>query len=98
MYGVKENTWNLIVNEIKKNAEIESAIIFGSRAKGNYLKGSDIDIALKGKSITDSLLTRLSRRINMELPIPYKVDLILYERLTNKNLIDHINECGKVIH
>jgi predicted nucleotidyltransferase len=93
-FGIKDNTFELIVNALKNCNEIDSAVIFGSRAKGNYKKGSDIDIALKGENLSDEIITRLSRIINIDLPVPYKVDLINYNHIKNKDLIEHIERVG----
>lgn len=45
-----------ILEEIRKYSEINKAIIFGSRAIGNYKKGSDIDLAITGDKITKDIL------------------------------------------
>ena len=49
MYGLLDRNLKFILEAISKYPEIEEVIIFGSRAMGNYKKGSDIDLALKGK-------------------------------------------------
>ena len=41
MFGLKKETLSLIINEISNYKEIKEAVIFGSRAKGNYKTGSD---------------------------------------------------------
>jgi predicted nucleotidyltransferase len=46
---LKNEKINSIFN--KYNA-IEKVIIYGSRAKGNYKTGSDIDLTLIGENIT----------------------------------------------
>ena len=48
-----------ICKYLSKYPEIDKASIFGSRAKGNYKNGSDIDIALYGKKITLDTVTSL---------------------------------------
>ncbi len=45
-YGLRERDIKNIITTLNKFSEIESSKIFGSRAKGNYKKGSDIDIAI----------------------------------------------------
>lgn len=35
--------------------EIEEAVVFGSRAMGNYKKGSDIDIVIIGELVTSKI-------------------------------------------
>ena len=50
-FGLSERVMTLIVQQLKRFPQIEKAIIFGSRAMGNFKPGSDIDLALMGKSI-----------------------------------------------
>ena len=73
--------------------EIEEVIIFGSRAMGNFKKGSDVDLALKGK-INLTLINQLSRKLNSESTLPYKFDLIDYKKISNAELKKHIDSFG----
>ena len=43
-FGLKEKTITDIQSVFATVPEIEKAIIYGSRAKGNFKNGSDIDI------------------------------------------------------
>lgn len=43
-FGLKSSDLDYIINTIKKFPQIKKAVIFGSRAKGNFKPGSDIDI------------------------------------------------------
>ncbi|MDY0220195.1 MAG: nucleotidyltransferase domain-containing protein [Desulfobacterium sp.] len=95
-FGLKPETIAIIIKEISSFKEISHAVVFGSRAKGNYKKGSDIDIAIKGHQITDDTVVRLSTRLNQEAPIPYFVDVVHYEGITNRELVDHIDRVGKI--
>lgn len=45
MFGLRENDMDIILKTIDSFNEIERAVIFGSRAMGNYRRGSDVDIA-----------------------------------------------------
>ena len=47
--GLTEYDWKIIKEIISRYSEIEEAILFGSRAKGTYRTGSNVDIALVGK-------------------------------------------------
>ena len=98
MFGLKKETFSLIINEISNYKEIKEAVIFGSRAKGNYKTGSDIDIAIKGSEITQDIVDKLSTRLNQELPIPYFIDILHYENITSDDLIDHIDRVGFVFY
>jgi len=94
--GISEEYITQLKILFSKNSKIEEAILFGSRAKGTHRPGSDIDIALKGENITlDDVLT-LSVAID-ELWIPNKVDLVIYGRITEPELIKHIERVGITI-
>jgi len=66
----------------------------GSRAKGNFKPGSDIDIALLGEGITPKILQKIAYQLNEETTMPYFFDLVHYESLANEALLAHINEFG----
>jgi len=78
-------------------SEIRKVILFGSRAMGNYRQGSDVDLAVQHKGNKDTI-TRLSSRLNQELPIPYHIDVIDFSTISNKTLLDHITKYGVVIY
>ncbi len=91
--GLNINDLESIRRVIKSFPKIEDAVLFGSRAKGTYSNGSDIDIALKGGNILLNDMLDLSNALE-ELLLPYKFDLIIYDRITESALIDHINRVG----
>jgi predicted nucleotidyltransferase len=74
-------------------AELESVVLFGSRAKGTALRGSDVDLALKGKLVTDRTVRRLASALE-ESALPYFFDIAIYHSIQNKDLIDHIDRVG----
>lgn len=94
-FGISDNDLKLLTTILSEFPEVKQAVIFGSRAMGNYKKGSDIDIAVKGK-IDPEILAKINYRLNEELPIPYNFDVADYERIKNKKLVKHIDEYGKV--
>jgi len=96
-FGLKKSDLMYIINAIKKNREIEKAAIFGSRAKGNYKTGSDVDIAIYGENITFDTISTLHTMLEGEGPLPYFFDIIDYTHLNHKRLKEHIDRVGKVI-
>jgi predicted nucleotidyltransferase len=98
MYGLLDRDLNYILCALSKFPEIDKAVIFGSRAIGNYKKASDIDLAIMGSEITSDILAELCDCLNEEYPIPYFFDLLRYESISNENLKKHINDYGKVIY
>lgn len=98
MFGLIDRDIRYIMEALQKFDEIETAIIFGSRAIGNYKKGSDIDIAILGKQVTDSTIYKLDDYLNQVYPIPYFFDIINYRSIKNSKLIEHINKEGIIIY
>lgn len=75
---------------------LAQAILYGSRAKGTFRPGSDIDLTLKGE-ITDQELLSLYGDLD-DLCLPYKFDLSLYRQLDNQALYEHIERVGQVFY
>lgn len=93
------NTSDLVeINAIlEKFPAVTEAIVFGSRAKGNYKPGSDVDIALKGNALDLSTLLSISYMLNETTMMPYTFDVVNYDTLLSPDLIDHINRVGITI-
>ena len=90
-FGISENSYKLILSVLKNSPEVECSIIFGSRAKGNFKHGSDIDIALKGDKITPKTAMDISSTLNERISVPYSFDVIAYDFIDNTDLKEHID-------
>ena len=91
--GLTMHTIEAIQSVFKKYPHVTKAILYGSRAKGNYRRASDIDLTLMGDELTDSDLAKIDNDLD-DLLLPYGIDLSLYTQLRNPDLIDHINRVG----
>lgn len=78
--------------------EIEKAIIFGSRAKGNYKTASDIDIALMGVNVNFDIVSKVHYKLQEESPLHYLVDIIDYNNINNIELKERIDRVGIAIY
>ena len=96
-FGLKEEDIERINSVFEKNTEVESVVIYGSRAIGNYRTGSDIDLALKGKALSTDVVSKIIDEIE-ELNTPYIFDFLIFENLRNTVLISHINRVGKIFY
>ncbi len=94
MFGLNPEDLLSIIAVLKRYRDVEEALIFGSRAMGNYKPGSDVDIALKGPLPTQTV-TDISAELNERIPLPYKFDVVAYNDLSDQPLIAHINTYGK---
>ncbi|MEK3988484.1 nucleotidyltransferase family protein [Robertmurraya sp. FSL R5-0851] len=98
MFGLLELDLEYIQMAMKKFNEIDRAVIFGSRAMGNFKKGSDVDISIYGQNITNETLYRLNDLLNEEYPLPYFFDILHYEGINNINLKNHIDTYGSEVY
>ena len=96
-FGLKEEVIDNICKVFSEFTEIEKVVIYGSRAKGNYKNGSDIDLTLFGEAIDYSVLTKIDFKIN-ELFLPYSFDISIFKLISNQDLIEHINKIGKIFY
>ena len=94
-FGITENSFRLLTEAFTRYPEVEEVLVFGSRAKGNYQRGSDIDLAIKGKDCSHRTAMDIAGYLNEELPIPYYTDVVYYEGLKNESLKEHIDRVGK---
>ena len=95
-YGIAGEDLDSIIKTIRRQNKVKKLILFGSRAKNNFRKGSDIDIAIIADELSLSELNQI--RVDLsELLLPYKVDVIDYSTILNKDIIEHINIVGVTI-
>ena len=95
-YGLSETDLKDIVAVFESNLRIYSVILFGSRAKGTYNPGSDIDLALKGDNLNLNDILEASLLLE-ELFLAFKYDLIIYDRIKEDALRKHIDTSGKIL-
>jgi predicted nucleotidyltransferase len=95
--GLRETTVEKINAVFSAHSQIEQVILYGSRAKGNYRNGSDIDLTIKGKAVTLSQLLKIENELD-DLLLPYKIDLSLLHTIDDPDLLDHIRRVGVVFY
>jgi predicted nucleotidyltransferase len=96
-FGLKEEDIAYIVAALSKFDEIKKAAVFGSRAKGNYKPGSDVDIAVFGEDISFSTIAHLHFMLEEDSLMPYFFDIVDYTHLAHQELKDHIERVGITI-
>ncbi len=94
MFGLSEKVINCIHSVLTNYPSITKAVLYGSRAKGNYKEGSDIDLVLLGDNISLSELKNIYDELD-ELLLPYTFDISVYKNLKNNDLKEHIDRVGK---
>ena len=96
-YGLNDQTIAKIIAVFAACPEIEKVLLYGSRAKGNYRDGSDIDLMIVGDAVTQSHLLKILNELD-DLLLPYKIDLSLMRQIEDNEVIEHIKRVGVVFY
>lgn len=85
-----------VIEEIRRLARehrIRQVILFGSRARGNYRRSSDIDLAVSGGDFL-----RFSLEVEEETSTPLKYDVINLNQRISRELQESIQREGIVLY
>ncbi|AJF06593.1 nucleotidyltransferase domain-containing protein [Geoalkalibacter subterraneus] len=96
-FGISPTDLARIVGVFEHHEDIDEVVLYGSRAKGNYRPGSDIDLTLCGENLNLRTLNRVSNDLD-DLLLPYSFDVSIYSQIENEDLIDHIQRVGVTIY
>lgn len=76
--------------------EIETATLFGSRAKGTQSERSDVDLVLTG-DVEPLRAEGIASELD-ELPLPYRFEVQPLAHIRYRPLLDHIRRVGIQIY
>jgi predicted nucleotidyltransferase len=97
-FGLKEATIQKICAVLARYPQVEKAVLFGSRAIGNYKNSSDIDLVLVGgDNLTEKVLCQIMDEID-DLLLPYTFDLSIFQHISDPEVIEHIQRVGVVFY
>lgn len=96
-YGLSTETIVEIITIFSKYPEVEEVVLYGSRAKGTFKAGSDIDLTLKGENLKLHILNKISQDLD-DLLLPYSFDISIYHQISNPDLIEHIERVGVLFY
>ncbi len=90
--GIKQSVIQEICTLARKY-DIDKVILFGSRARGDYSRASDIDLAVCGGNIS-----RFALDVEEETTTPLKYDVVDLDGSVQKELREAIEAEGKVLY
>ena len=93
-HGLPEATVVKIHAVFARHPQLAKAVLYGSRAKGTYKPGSDIDLALYGEGLGPREVRALEDELD-ELLLPYGIDLVVFATLDHPQLREHIERVGQ---
>ena len=80
----------------RRHSEIDTASVFGSRAKGTHTKRSDVDLAVTG-NVAPLAAEAIAAELD-ELPLPYRFEVHAVGYIQHHPLLEHISRVGIVIY
>lgn len=95
-FGLDTAVIERIRDVLRRYPQVDAAILYGSRAKGQYRDGSDIDLSLRG-NISLKALEDIFDALD-ELLLPWTIDLSIYDELSNEGLKEHIRRVGQALY
>ena len=88
MFGISD----FYLKALQEILENYKAVVFGSRARGDFGKTSDIDICIFDIIDTKSYLDLLIKIDELEMPV--QVDLVIFKNLDDPVLKENISKEG----
>jgi len=93
-FGLKESTIEKICAVFTRYPQVEKAVLYGSRAKGDCKNGSDIDLTLYGgASLALNVLYKIMNELD-DLLLPYTIDLSIFNDISDAEVVEHIRRVG----
>ena len=96
-FGLTPRNVSDILRILSAQPTIERVHIFGSRAKGTYHSGSDVDLAIMNEGVDFKMMNQLSTAFQ-ESSLPYVVDVVNYPEIKHVAFKEHIDRVGKMFY
>ena len=97
-YGLSNQTLQKIRDVFVQYPQVEEVVLYGSRARGDYKNGSDIDLTLRGgDALTHTILSRIANDLDDQL-LPYTIDLSIFGNIRNPEMTEQIKRVGVVFY
>jgi predicted nucleotidyltransferase len=90
--GLNHAEMSQIMQVLNHDPKVAHVWLFGSRAKGTWKPGSDVDLAIGGESVDYAVINNLNYNLNEETVLPYFFDVILLDHETDAALRQHIDQ------
>lgn len=92
-YGLEDKIIERIIEVFARFPAVEEVILYGSRARGNFRSDSDIDLILKGESLTPDIMDDITHRLlALQLPCPF--ELYRYNEAKSPEMKEDIIKIG----
>ena len=94
-FGLSEKTLGSLRAYFASIPEVEQVILYGSMARGDHHKGSDIDFMLIGSGITPRLLSKMDMEID-DLLLPWFIQITDRKMIRDARFLEVVEKEGVV--
>ena len=91
--GLPEIIRERICSHLHSDPRITSVVLFGSRAKGTWREGSDIDVAVFGSGLDRTDVWTWNNELDADV-FPWSLDIVIVDERTDRQLREHISRVG----
>ncbi len=92
-FGLTDRDMTTLHDILRRYPDVQQVCIFGSRAKGTFKHGSDIDLAVMNPDVSDAIIRRIKADCD-DSSLPYMVDVLHFAALTDNAVKDHVMRVG----
>lgn len=96
--GLNQELCKQLLDSILSYKKVEKVVIYGSRARDNFTKTSDIDIAIFANDWTDKDINLTKDLLEENIKTPLKIDLVNFYAITKETLKENILNNGITIY
>ncbi|ACM59878.1 putative nucleotidyltransferase [Caldicellulosiruptor bescii] len=96
-FGIEEEILDKIIEIFKKYKQVKKACIFGSRARGDYRRGSDIDICIWLEEESENPIYKIQNELE-EVNTILLFDVVAFNSITKESLKESIIKEGVIIY
>lgn len=96
-YGIPDEAWESVLRAISRDDRVQGVVLYGSRAKGSFRDGSDIDLCLEAPGLDFQAQWRIENELD-DLLLPWRIDLSVRHRISETGLMEYIGRVGKTLY
>ncbi|WAM34957.1 nucleotidyltransferase domain-containing protein [Caldicellulosiruptor morganii] len=96
-FGIEEEILDKIVEIFKKYRQVRKACVFGSRARGDYKRGSDLDLCIWLEEGCENPVYKIEDELD-ELDTILLFDIVAFNSITKESLKESILREGVIIY
>jgi predicted nucleotidyltransferase len=97
LFGLPPAVIAMIRGVFARYPTVREVRVYGSRAKGTFRPGSDIDLSIMDEHVSGEQMMQIANDFD-DLPTLYTIDLALFRQIDNPALAEHILRIGKVFY